>query len=267
MQFDEFDKQMRVFETTNDAYVLPGIYLVARLDGRSFTRLTKETHPFLTPFDEAFRDAMLETTEHLMDCGFRVIYAYTHSDEISLLFHPEESAYNRLMRKYISILAGEASAKLSLLLGDLATFDCRISQLPAVEQVLDYFSWRSEDARRNALTSHCYWALRKAGKTPKEAGEELRGLSFDEKNELLAAQGIDFESLPGWQKSGIGLLWETYEKSATDPTTDQEVLARRYRVARVMELPDKEAYAQLLTGIIDSADSKAEQAALSEQAA
>jgi tRNA(His) 5'-end guanylyltransferase len=144
---------------------------------------------FLTPYDEAFRDAMLETAEHLMDCGLRVIYAYTHSDEISLLFHPEENAYNRLMRKYISILAGEASAKLSLLLGDLATFDCRISQLPAVEQVLDYFLWRSEDARRNALSSHCYWALRKAGKTPKEAGEELNGSPSRRRMSCLPARG------------------------------------------------------------------------------
>jgi tRNA(His) 5'-end guanylyltransferase len=210
---------------------------------------------------------MLGTAEHLMDCGFRVIYAYTHSDEISLLFHPEESAYNRLMRKYISILAGEASAKLSLLLGDLATFDCRLSQLPAVEQVLDYFLWRSENAHRNALSSHGYWAVRKAGKTPKEASEELKGLSFEEKNELLIGHGIDFESLPGWQKSGIGLLWETYEKSATDPTSEQEVLARRYRVARVMDLPEKEAYTQFVAGIIDSADRVAEQAALDEHTA
>jgi tRNA(His) guanylyltransferase len=264
MQFDEFDKQMRVFETTNDAYVLPGIYMVARLDGRGFTRLTKERQALITPYDEAFRDAMLETSEHLMDSGFRVIYAYTHSDEISLLFHPRENSFNRLVRKYISILAGEASARLSMLLGDLATFDCRISQLPGVEQVLDYFLWRGEDARRNALSSHCYWALRKAGKSPKEAGEELRGLSFEQKNDLLTRHQIDFEALPAWQKSGIGLMWEAYEKSAIDPTTEQEVLARRYRVARVMDLPAKEAYAQFVAGIIDSADRQAEQASLEE---
>jgi tRNA(His) guanylyltransferase len=262
MQFDEFDKRMRVFETSNDAYVLPGIYMVARLDGRSFTRLTKAGQAFITPYDEAFRDAMLATAEHLMDSGLRVIYAYTHSDEISLLFHPEENAYNRLVRKYISILAGEASARLSLLLGDLATFDCRISQLPAVEQVLDYFLWRLEDARRNALSSHCYWALRKAGKTPKEAGEELNGLSFEARNELLAHHQVDFESLPGWQKSGIGLLWEAYEKSATDPTTEQEVFARRFRVTRVMDLPEKEAYGGFVAGIIESTDSQAEQSLL-----
>jgi tRNA(His) guanylyltransferase len=42
MKFDELDKKMRIYETAHDLCVLPGIYMVARLDGRGFTRLTKE---------------------------------------------------------------------------------------------------------------------------------------------------------------------------------------------------------------------------------
>ena len=45
MKFDDLDGRMRVFETAHDLCVLPGLYMVARLDGRSFTRLTKEVHP------------------------------------------------------------------------------------------------------------------------------------------------------------------------------------------------------------------------------
>jgi tRNA(His) 5'-end guanylyltransferase len=56
--------------------------MVARLDGRSFTRLTKEIHKFEAPFDERMRNIMSETTVHLMNCGFNVIYGYTQSDEI-----------------------------------------------------------------------------------------------------------------------------------------------------------------------------------------
>jgi len=139
MKFDELDAKMRVYETNSDYCVLPGIYMVARLDGRSFTRLTKEVYKFKTPYDEQFRDYMLATTEHLMNCGFKVIYSYTQSDEISLLFDLEEETFNRKLRKYNSVLAGVASAKLSLLLGDLATFDCRICQLPNREIVISWF--------------------------------------------------------------------------------------------------------------------------------
>lgn len=42
MKFDELDERMRVFETAHDHCVLPGIYIVARLDGRGFTRWRNE---------------------------------------------------------------------------------------------------------------------------------------------------------------------------------------------------------------------------------
>jgi hypothetical protein len=31
MKFDDLEKQMRVYETASDQYVLPGMYMVARL--------------------------------------------------------------------------------------------------------------------------------------------------------------------------------------------------------------------------------------------
>lgn len=35
MTFDELDIRMRIFETAHDLCVLPGLFMVARLDGRS----------------------------------------------------------------------------------------------------------------------------------------------------------------------------------------------------------------------------------------
>ncbi len=151
MKFDDLDAKMRVFETAHDHCVLPGIYIVARLDGRNSTSLTKEVHKFQAPFDERFRDMMLETTEHLMNCGFRAIFGFTESDEISLLLHRDDTTFGRKTRKLVSVLAGEASARFSLLLGTVACFDARVSQLPSIDLVVDYFRWRNEDAHRNAL--------------------------------------------------------------------------------------------------------------------
>jgi tRNA(His) 5'-end guanylyltransferase len=252
MKFDDLDAKMRVFETAHDHCVLPGLHIVARLDGRTFTRLTHEVHAFEAPFDERFRDYMIATTEHLMNCGFRIIYGYTQSDEISLLFHREENTFNRKLRKLNSVLAGEASAKFSLLLGDLACFDCRISQLPSVEMVCDYFRWRSEDAHRNALNSHCYWMLRKQGKTEKEAAAMLLGMSVAEKNELLFGYGINFNDLPNWQKRGVGLFWETYQKAAKNPKTGQEVLAERKRLKCELDLPMKDDYSHFIRKLLNA---------------
>ncbi|HWX42379.1 MAG TPA: tRNA(His) guanylyltransferase Thg1 family protein, partial [Blastocatellia bacterium] len=196
MKFDDLDARMRLFETAYDLCVLPGIYMVARIDGRNFTRLTKETLCFESPYDSRFRDHMISTTEHLMNCGFRVTYGHTQSDEISLLFHSEENAFSRKVRKYDSILAGEASSKFSLLLNHHAAFDCRISQLPNPTHVCGYFSWRMEDAHRNALNDHCYWKLRRDGVPPEKAASELMGMSIADKNELLFKAGVNFNDLP-----------------------------------------------------------------------
>lgn len=243
MKFDELERRMRVFETAHDLCVLPGLYMVARLDGRNFTRLTKELHAFEAPHDERFRNYMVDTTTYLMEtAGFRVVYGYTQSDEISLLFHRAETAFGRKIRKYNSILAGAASAKFSLLLGEVTMFDCRIAQLPTLENVVDYFRWRSEDAHRNALGSHCYWQLRKQGQTVTQATSKLYKLSVAAKNELLFQAGINFNDLPNWQKRGVGLFWEDYEKPAQNPITGEMVIAHRHRLKVEYDLPMKEAY-------------------------
>lgn len=252
MKFDELDDKMRVFETAHDLCVLPGIYMVARLDGRSFTRLTKEVHQFEAPFDARFRDMMLATAEHLMTgCGFNFVYGYTQSDEISLLFGLDDNSFQRKLRKLISVLSGEASAKFSLLLGAVGVFDCRICELPSVDLVVDYFRWRNEDAHRNALNAHGYWLLRKQGKAVGEATAAMSGLSVAQKNELLFQNGVNFNDLPLWQKRGSGLYWEEYERPAENPVTGEKVTARRRRVRRDLELPMKDDYSAFLHKLLN----------------
>lgn len=251
MKFKELDKKLRVFETAQDVCVLPELFMVARIDGRNFTRLTKETLQLEVPFDAKFRDYMILTVEHLMDCGFRVVYGYTQSDEISLLLHRDEETFGRKLRKLNSVLAAEASAKLSLLLGTLATFDCRISQLPTFNLVVDYFRWRHEDAHRNSLNAHCYWTLRRKGESARAATNKLERLSLSNKNELLYQQaGINFNDLPNWQKRGVGLYWDLYQKEAINPITNEMICATRRRIKVDMELPMKDEYSEFVRKLV-----------------
>jgi len=244
MKFTELDNKMRVFETVSDQCVLPGIYMVARIDGRHFHTLTKESGKFEAPFDEKFRDLMIGTVEHLMkNSGFSFIYGYTESDEISLLFSLATQDFGRKLRKLNSILAGEASAKFSLLFGDIGVFDCRISQLPQKKDVIDYFRWRNEDACRNALNAWCYWTLRKEGQDKKDATKAIEGVSIADKNELLFKRGINFNNLPLWQKKGVGLYWEKYDKNGAD----------RRRLKIDMELPQGDFYGEFINNILNSA--------------
>lgn len=250
MNFDELDKKMRIYEQSIDQCILPDMYLVARLDGRSFSRLTKEICDFEAPFDVRFRDMMVNTVKQVMDCGFRVIYGFTESDEISLLFHKEENTFGRKVRKFNSILAGQASAAFSLQLGQVISMDCRLVPLPTVEKVRDYFLWRQEDAHRNALNAHCYWMLRKEGLDAQEATNQLEGKSIAYKNELLFSRGINFDKLPSWQKRGVGVYWTDVEKTGFNPITQQEVTAIRRGLAVEYELPLGQQYADMVTSFL-----------------
>ena len=246
MKFDEFDKKMRVYETSIDQYIVPGMYIVTRLDGRSFTRLTREICHFKAPFDEKFRDLMVATTKHIMDCGLKVLYGFTESDEISLLLDPDSASFGNKVRKINTILAGEASGFFSVELGKPVCFDCRVVPLPNIDLVQDYFLWRQEDAARNSLNAWCYWTLRKEGKTKREATVFLSGKSVAFKNEMLFERGINYNELPAWQKRGIGVYMDVFERSGVNPLTNETVIVKRNVLKVDYELPLHEEYAAFI---------------------
>jgi len=238
MRFDDLDRIMRSYEESLDQYIEPEKFIIARLDGRSFTKLTKETCDFKKPFDAGFRDLMVGTVMHLMkDCGFNIVKGFTESDEISLFLAQDSAQFNRKVRKLNSILAGEASAYFSLQLGIPACFDCRVIPLPDQERVDDYFSWRQEDANRNALNSWCYWTLREKGYNAADAQSLIKGKSIDEKKQLLQQYEIDFDSLPLWQRKGVNVTWVEVEKEGWNPVTQKATTAIRKELCHDLKLP------------------------------
>ena len=252
MDFDTLDKKMRSFEQSLDRKLLEGIYIVARLDGHGFTRLTKKEWNLEKPFDIRFRDLMISTTKHLMDCGFRMVYGYTQSDEISLLFHLEDDTFGRKERKLLSILASEASVAFSLAAGRPAIFDCRLIPLPNKEFVVDYFRWRQEDSHRNSLNGHCYWLLRKLGLSASEVQNRISGLSNGEKNEILFSNGINYNDLPSWQKRGVGLFFRDKTKQGYNPKTGETSTCVRRVLHLEEDLPIGEQYSDMLRRLIDA---------------
>lgn len=251
MKFNDFDKQMRIYEESLDQYILPDMYLVARLDGRSFTKLTNEICKSDTPFDTQFRDYMVETTKYLMECGFRIVYGFTESDEISLLFHAKDDTFGRKVRKINSILAGEASAVFSLKLGRIAAFDCRTIPLSNLEKVADYFIWRQEDAHRSSLDAHCYWALKKEGIEPGEATAMLEGKSMSYKNELLFQRGINYYELPVWQKRGIGVYFQDSVKEGVDSASKDTAQTAKRELTVNYDLTPGRKYGEWVAAFAD----------------
>lgn len=79
MHSTDLEARMRQFEMALDNPVPPGFQIVARLDGRGFTRLTKEVCQFEALFDPGFRDLMAAACRHLMTCGFNVLLGRTRA--------------------------------------------------------------------------------------------------------------------------------------------------------------------------------------------
>ncbi|MGH2628388.1 MAG: tRNA(His) guanylyltransferase Thg1 family protein [Anaerolineales bacterium] len=213
---------------------------------RSFTRFTASL--FDKPFDERFSQHMVAATEALMS-GLGARYAFTESDEISVLLPPQWDLFDRSVEKIVSIAVGIASSVFTFACGPPAHFDGRVWLGTAASDVVDYFSWRQADAARCALNGWCYWSLRKDGMSARHATALLNRTSVGEKNELLFQRGINFNEVPLWQRRGIGLWWESYSKNGLNPLTQQPVRVERRRVHVERELPMKEDYRSLVEGL------------------
>jgi tRNA(His) 5'-end guanylyltransferase len=247
MNTDDFESRMRRLEWFHSLRLPEGAWTILRLDGRGFSGFTETRCQ--KPFDQEFHGWMTQTTRALLE-EFQGVYAYTESDEISLLFGRDWDLFDRELEKAISLSAGLASAVFSLACGTVAHFDSRAILAAQDEQVFDYFRWRQADATRCALNGWCYWTLRKAGQSVSQATQALEGKSVADKNELLFQAGINFNELPLWQRRGTGLYWENYQREGYNPKLNQPVLATRRRIKVDEELPLGEDYARLIEQLL-----------------
>jgi tRNA(His) 5'-end guanylyltransferase len=249
MARQDLEQRMRALEYFHTVRALPGTWIIIRVDGCGFSRLTASR--FSKPFDVKFRDLMVVTAQTLI-AELHGIYAYTESDEVSVLFHPEWDLFDRQVEKLVSISAGLASAKFTHASGQPAHFDSRIWLGVDRSLVGDYFLWRQSDAAMCALNGWSYWTLRGSGKSAKEATETLNNRSVSFKHELLFQHGINYNNLPAWQRRGVSLYFEEYEKDGYDPVERKKVMTIRRRMKIDYELPMRDDYKNLMNKILGS---------------
>jgi len=247
MRPDELEDRMRRLECFHAIKCPPGSWVILRLDGRGFSRFT-EAH-CEKPFDRLFHEWMVSTTQAVFE-EFSGLYAYTESDEISILFPREWELFDREIEKLLSLSAGLASATFAISCGAVASFDARIILAATDDQVIDYFRWRQADATRCALNGWCYWTIRKAGQSVQQATKALDGASVGDKNEMLFQHGINFNNVPLWQRRGCALYWEEYAHQGHNPILNQPVMTTRRRIKVDRELPMSDEYTTFMQGFV-----------------
>jgi len=249
MKHDDFDRLMRSFELSNDERIRPESYVIVRIDGHSFSTLTRKILN-IRPFDTNLRNCMLNTVEYIMtESEWNMIYGYTQSDEISILLDHRtvRSIFGGKVRKLNSLLAALATAifnvEFQAAFGNdggnvLPIFDCRVIQIPTLERVLDYFNWRKSDSETNCLNQWAWYLLVNQDKlSPTQAQHQLNKKRPEFKHDILFQHEMNFDKLPAWQKRGTGYVWEKYTHEGFNPITKETVIKDKYRLKLNEYLP------------------------------
>lgn len=144
---------------------------ILRLDGKGFSKFTQG---FNKPFDDGFSDDMDETAKFLCENIQGAKFAYTQSDEITVVLcdydNQETSAwFDYSVQKMTSVSASLATAKFNQLRTkrlenyasidvddlnnmELAMFDSRVFQVPTLDEMVNTLIFRQQDCTRNSVS-------------------------------------------------------------------------------------------------------------------
>ncbi|RAP51442.1 MAG: hypothetical protein BZ138_05190 [Methanosphaera sp. rholeuAM270] len=233
---------MKNYEQFSQMKVIQDIPLILRLDGRSFSKYTKQLK-LEKPFDDRLRDIFIEVSKDLI-LEFNPKYVYLFSDEINIFF--EEAPFNGRIEKIDSVIASFVSSSFMkhLLLNrdrfdvDLSTlkcasFDCRI--VLTSKHVREYFKWRQDEAWRNCLNSYAQSVLNRNHST-RETSEILYKLKKQDIHELLYEHGINISHVPTWQKRGVCIHKITQQKEGVNPLTNTKNISNRKKIFVNLEM-------------------------------
>ncbi|KAI0750554.1 tRNAHis guanylyltransferase [Irpex lacteus] len=198
--------------------LLPGTFIVLRLDGHGFHRLSQD-HDFAKPNDERALQLMDHAARDVMNEFKDVVLAFGESDEYSFLFKKSTTVYNRRQAKIVttvtSLFTSSYVFNWSKYLPETPlqyppTFDGRITLYPSAKEVRDYFSWRQADTHINNLYNTTFWALvQQGGETTTQAHETLRGTVSKTKHDILFTRfGINYNTVAERYRKGSVLVRE-----------------------------------------------------------
>jgi tRNA(His) 5'-end guanylyltransferase len=197
MKSDNFGDRIKGYESCGELTLTSNLPIIVRLDGNSFSKLTKRLD-FKKPFDEEFRKAMESAMVGVFDYSGAKL-AYSQSDEITLLINNPLNVkfLSNRISKICSLLASVATNSFNKYLLDSSgvfvggCFDCRVFVVPEKE-VNNVFLWRQKDAWKNAVYSYAFFELQnKKGFSNRKATSYLKGISLNKQQDLILKE-LDF---------------------------------------------------------------------------
>lgn len=185
------------------------------------------------PFDDNFREAMVEVTKYLVQQTHAKI-GYTQSDEISLVLYTDNvvtgsTMFEGRIQKIASNFAAMASVKFltemqkrfpEKVSGDvLPTFDGRVFVTPDKMEAYNCILWRTNDATKNSISMVAQSEF---------SHKELQGLSCDQMQyKLLTERDINWNDFTSAQKQGVYVRKEKVEVKLDQEKLDKIPMDKR----------------------------------------
>jgi tRNA(His) guanylyltransferase len=219
MDKSEIGNRMKMYEDSTESRVLARLPIIVRLDGRGFSKFTRGMKK---PFDDNFREAMIEVSKYLVTETNAKI-AYTQSDEITLVIYNENvnfgtNMFDGRVQKMASTFASLASVKFLIEMqsrfpervsdvSKLPTFDARVFAVPSKTEASNNLVWRCLDASKNSISMVAQSEF---------SQKELVNLSGNQmKCKLLTEKSINWNNFTSDQKQGSFIRKEKVEMKLT----------------------------------------------------
>jgi len=207
---DELGNRMKLYEQAEASRrLMPLLPLMVRLDGRCFSKFTKNLD---RPYDKKFSEVMQAVTKYLVEETNAKI-GYTQSDEISLVLLQDnfksEVFFGGKIQKIVSTLAAMTSVKFNQIVREVygesycrafpfsgknpPTFDCRVWNVPNKQEAVNTLIWRELDATKNSISMACRSVYSHKAMMNKGRQEQM---------DMLMAKGINWNEYPDFFKRG-----------------------------------------------------------------
>lgn len=198
----DIEAKVNMYEEASKMKLMSGLPIICRLDGSSFSTFTKG---LVSPYDIRLTNLMIECCKYLVEYTNAKI-GFVGSDEISLIiYEPDlntQPIYNGRIEKILSELPAKLSVRFNKLLPKYLPekvdkepyFDCKVWNVPTIEDAINCLWMREESVFKNAITmaSLNYYSHK-----------ELECKNGSEKQEMLFQKGINFNDYPVEFKRGV----------------------------------------------------------------
>jgi tRNA(His) 5'-end guanylyltransferase len=225
------DRIKTAYEDRSKTFLNRRTITIIRLDGKGFSKFTKGLNK---PFDDGFSEDMDATALYLCENIQGAKFAYTQSDEISVVLcdfdnNETDAWFDYNVQKMTSIAASLATARFNQLRlvrnssngyldtdnvmeSTLAFFDARVFQVPNIDEMFNAILWRQQDCTRNSISMAASAVY---------SHKELEKKSSSMKQEMLFQKGINWNDYLPKYKRGSVIKKETtvFEKAFNEIVT------------------------------------------------